>query len=206
MRHGVIVIAVLATIVTLNAQNGQGLPDVRRLYDAGKFKEVVGAVEESSDAADDAAPRLLYLSGLSHEKLNEADAARRNYRGHADGGRPAWAAIGLSALALMDKQLDDALASAKQATERNDTLSEAYYQRGIVQMTRREYGEAAGAFDRAIALDPSFAAAHYYGGLAEYRAKRIDRMATHFEAFLKLAPNAPERPEVESIMRTVRGR
>jgi hypothetical protein len=31
-------------------------------------------------------------------------------------------------------------------------------------------------------------------------------MATHFEAFLKLAPNAPERAEVESIMRTVRGR
>ena len=54
--------------------------------------------------------------------------------------------------------------------------------------------------------DPTLAAAQYYGGLAEYRFKRVDRMAAHFEAFLKLAPNAPERPEVESIMRTVRGR
>jgi hypothetical protein len=39
-----------------------------------------------------------------------------------------------------------------------------------------------------------------------YEAKRVDRMATYFENFLKLAPNAPERPAVESIMRTVRGR
>jgi hypothetical protein len=31
-------------------------------------------------------------------------------------------------------------------------------------------------------------------------------MANHFETFIRLAPNAPERPEVESILRTVRGR
>ena len=39
-----------------------------------------------------------------------------------------------------------------------------------------------------------------------YRANRPDRMAIHFEQFLKLAPEAPERPEVLQIMRTVRGR
>jgi len=31
-------------------------------------------------------------------------------------------------------------------------------------------------------------------------------MANDFEQFLKLAPNAPERPEVMQIMKTVRGR
>jgi hypothetical protein len=29
-------------------------------------------------------------------------------------------------------------------------------------------------------------------------------MAVHFEQFLKLAPEAPERPEVLSIMRTLK--
>mgnify|MGYP003346377957 CR=1 FL=1 len=47
---------------------------------------------------------------------------------------------------------------------------------------------------------------HYYGGLAHYRANRPDRMAIHFEQFLKAAPEAPERAEVTEIMRTVRGR
>lgn len=203
MRYAMFVVAGVAALVTLNAQ---GLSDVRRLYDAGKFKEVITAVEDAAAAAEETAPRLQYLEALSQEKLKDDDAARQIYRRLAEGAQPAWAAIGRSALALMDKKLDDALESANQAVEHDDSLSEAHYQRGIVLMTRREYGDAAGTFDKATALDRLFAAAHYYGGLAEYRAKRIDRMATHFEAFLKLAPNAPERPEVESIMRTVRGR
>jgi hypothetical protein len=39
-----------------------------------------------------------------------------------------------------------------------------------------------------------------------YRANRPDLMASRFETFLKLAPDAPERAEVTQIMRTVRGR
>jgi len=57
-----------------------------------------------------------------------------------------------------------------------------------------------------VQLDPTFAAAYYYAGLASSRVKRIDLMANNFGLFIKLAPNAPERPEVESILRTVRGR
>jgi hypothetical protein len=48
--------------------------------------------------------------------------------------------------------------------------------------------------------------AHYEAGMAYYKAKRVDRMAVYFENFLRLAPNAPERSAVQSIMRTVRGR
>jgi hypothetical protein len=47
--------------------------------------------------------------------------------------------------------------------------------------------------------------AHYYAGLMHYRAKQPDRMAIRFERFLQLAPDAPERPEVLQIMRTIRG-
>ena len=197
MRHGMFVIAVLVTL------DAQGLPEVRRLYDAGKFKEVIGAVEQA--AAGDTASRLQYLAAQSHEKLNNGGAARQIYQRLANGPQPVWADIGRSALALLDKRVDDALASANNAA-RDPSLPEAHYQRGIVLTVRHEDAEAAGAFDKATALDPSFAAAHYYGGLANYRIKRIDRTAAHFEAFLKLAPNAPERPEVESIMRTLRGR
>ena len=39
-----------------------------------------------------------------------------------------------------------------------------------------------------------------------YKAKRVDRMAVYVEHFLELAPDAPERPAVQSIMRTMRGR
>lgn len=201
MRHAVLLSFLLTASATLRAQD---LSDVRRLYDAGKFKEVISAVQQS--AAEDTTPRLQYLVALSHEKLKNVDAARQAYQRLAEGDVFAWAAIGRSALALLDKQFDEALEAAEQAIEGGAALPEAHYQRGLVLMMRRQWGDAAAAFGKATTLDPAFAAAHYYGGLAESRANRIDRMAAHFEAFLKLAPTAPERPEVESIMRTVRGR
>jgi len=71
---------------------------------------------------------------------------------------------------------------------------------------RQEWQAAATEFDRVTEINPSNAYAHYYGGLMHYRANRPDRMANHFEQFLKLAPEAPERPEVTQIMKTVRGR
>ena len=62
---------------------------------------------------------------------------------------------------------------------------------------------AAAAFERAAELDPSWADAHYYAGLAYSKVKRVDLMASHFDTFLKLAPQSPQRPEVQSIMRTL---
>jgi tetratricopeptide (TPR) repeat protein len=90
--------------------------------------------------------------------------------------------------------------------EAGGTIPEAHFERGLVLMARRDYDAASAAFEQSLALDGTNAAAHYYGGLADYRTKRVDRMAAHFEAFLRLAPDAPERPEVESIMRTIRGK
>ena len=106
----------------------------------------------------------------------------------------------------MDKQFDPAMASADQAAAAMPTLPEAHFQRGMVLLARNDYGNAADAFTKATMLDQNFASAYYYAGLANYRVKRIDLMATNFNYFVKLAPNAPERPEVESILRTVRGR
>jgi tetratricopeptide (TPR) repeat protein len=64
-------------------------------------------------------------------------------------------------------------------------------------------GGASAAFEKAAQLDPSWADAHYYAGLAYSKIKRIDLMAAHFDTFLKLAPQSPQRPAVQSIMRTL---
>jgi tetratricopeptide (TPR) repeat protein len=183
----------------------QAPADVRQLFDSGRYQDVVKANDQAAPD-NERTSRLRYLTAQSYAKLNDGDAARRTYQRLAESGASPWASIGKSAVQLMDKQLDQSLESANQAVRAGDSLPEAHYQRGIVLMSKTEYGEAAGAFARATQLDPTFAAAHYYGGLANYRAKRIDLMTNSFEAFVKLAPNAPERQEVEAILRTVRGR
>ena len=195
--------SIIALTITLTA--GQTVAEVRQLYDAGRYQDVVRAADHVAAEADKAL-RLQFLAAQSLAKLKDDEGARRAYLRLAESRESPWGAIGTSAVEVMDKQLDEALASADQAVSLGNSLPEAHYQRGVVFMARRDYGDAAGAFTKATQLDPTFAAAYYYAGLANSRIKRIDLTANNFEMFIKLAPNAPERPEVESVLRTIRGR
>lgn len=179
----------------------QDAAEVRRMFEAGRYQQVVEAAEAESS------PAVLYTAAQSHQKLGATDQAREAYARLAE--RPendVWRFIGLSGQQLLDDQNDAALAAAQRAVAMAGDLPESQYQLGLVFAKRQQWREAAAAFDRAAEQGPSHAYAHYYGGLMHYRANRPDRMAIHFEQFLKLAPEAPERPEVLQIMRTMRGR
>jgi tetratricopeptide (TPR) repeat protein len=76
----------------------------------------------------------------------------------------------------------------------------------VAAFDRREFAAAAAAFDQCISVNPADAYTYYRAGLAYYEINRADLMVTRFESFVRLAPDAPERPEVESILRTARGR
>jgi tetratricopeptide (TPR) repeat protein len=178
----------------------QDAGQVRRMFEAGQFQQVV----EAGGSGD---PTVLYTVAQSHQKLGAVDQAREAYgRLAALPEDDAWHFIGVSAQQLLDDQADAAVESAQRAVSMNDGMAEAHYQLGLAQAKRQDWQAAAAAFDRASQINPSLAYAHYNGGLMHYRAGRPDRMANHFEQFLKLAPDAPERPEVLQIMRTVRGR
>jgi tetratricopeptide (TPR) repeat protein len=179
----------------------QDAAQVRKLYEAGRYQQAVETAGEAS------APDVLYTAAQSHQKLGATDQAREAYaqlaaRSEGD----AWHFIGLSGGQLLNGDTDAAQDSARQAVDLAGQLPEAHYQLGLVLAKREDWRGAAEAFDRAAQLNPGLAYAHYYGGLMQYRAGRPDRMANEFESFLKLAPEAPERPEVLQIMRTVRGR
>jgi tetratricopeptide (TPR) repeat protein len=171
------------------------------MFEAGRYQQVVEAAEPGSE------PAVLYTAAQSHQMLGARDQALELYRQLAT--RPeedVWHFIGLSAQQLIADDNEAALDSAKRAVDLSGQTAEAHYQLGLVLAKRREWGDAAAAFERTTELNPFHAYAHYYGGLMHNRAKRPDLMAIHFEQFLKLAPEAPERPEVLQIMRTVRGR
>jgi tetratricopeptide (TPR) repeat protein len=193
-----LLVAVLCVPALASAQDAA---EVRKMYEAGRYQQVV----ESTAAAED--PAVVYTTAQSHQKLGATDQARERYGALAGRGEEdPWHFIGLSAQQLLDENVDAAQESANQAIARDGGLPEAHYQLGLVLAKREDWQPAAAAFDRAAELNPGLAYAHYYGGLMHYRAGRPDRMAINFEQFLKLAPEAPERPEVLQIMRTVRGR
>jgi tetratricopeptide (TPR) repeat protein len=194
-------ILLVALLLLPIAAVAQDTAQVRRMFEAGQYQQVI----EAAGAAD--APEAIYTAAQSHQRLGAVNEARDTYaRLSARPEDDPWHFIGLSGQQLIDEDVEGALASAQQAVATAGGLAEAQFQLGLVLAKREDWGGAAEALDRAAELSPAYAYAHYYGGLMHYRANRPDRMAIHFEAFLKLAPEAPERPEVVQIMRTVRGR
>ena len=174
---------------------------VQKLFEAGRYQQVVEAAQA------EAPPAVRFTAAQSQLKLGATDQAREMYQQLAAMPEAdAWHFIGLSGQQLLDDQVDAADKSAKRAVAINGNLAEAHYQLGLVLAKKQDWRDGAAEFDRVAEISPSHAYAHYYGGLMHYRANRPDRMANHFEQFLKLAPDAPERPEVLQIMRTVRGR
>jgi tetratricopeptide (TPR) repeat protein len=192
-------LAAAALILAPGVASAQDPAQVQKLFESGQYQQVV------QSTTPDAPPAALYTAAQSHQKLGATPQALELYRQLASRpeGDP-WRLVGLSAQQLLENQNDAAAATARQAVTAAAAMPEAQYQLGLALAKLHDWGGAAAAFDRAAELNPSMAYAHYYGGLMHYRANRPDRMAIHFEQFLKLAPQAPERPEVLQIMRTVR--
>ena len=190
---------VFAAAVTALTRPVAAQDEVRKLFESGKYQEVV---ERTSG---EGAPEARYLKALAHRKLNQNDQAKEAFRQLAEAG-DAWKAVGESGVALVDGNVDDAVNAARTAVERNGEQAEAQFQLGQALDAKGENAEAAEAFAKAAERAPQLAYAHYHAGMSFYKAKRVDKMAVYFENFLKLAPNAPENPAVQSIMKTVRGR
>jgi tetratricopeptide (TPR) repeat protein len=123
----------------------------------------------------------------------------------AESQNPSWREVGRSGVALEQGDADEALARANEAVRLEEGLAVAHYQLGLVQARRNSHEAAAQAFARAAELAPTMAYAHYYAAMSFQRVRNVNRMATHLERFLQLAPNAPERVAVLAVLRSIRG-
>ena len=194
-------VTALASLLIPSAVMAQDPVQIQKLFESGKYQQVV----ESTTA--DSPPEVLYTTAQSQQRLGANDQAAQTFVRLAE--RPEadpWHFIGLSGRQLLEGNADAAVGSARQAVAMAPDLPSSHFQLGLVLARQQTWAEAAAEFDAASERQPSNAYAHYYGGMMHYRANRIDRMAVHFDQFLKLAPEAPERPEVLSIMRTLKSR
>jgi len=206
MTRWISALAVALLVAAARSASAQSLSDLRKLYDAGQYQQTIAAAS-SAQVSGDEQPRVTYLVAQSHQKIGHRDEARQVYGElAARGDDDPWRDIGRSAVALLAADAAAALDAANQAVARGNALPEAHYQRGLALSVRQDMANAAAAFEKATELDPSWADAHYYAGLAYSKVRRIDLTASHFDTFLKLAPQSPSRPEVQSIMRTLGGK
>lgn len=176
----------------------------QKLFERGALDEAVQRVHSERDAGNDD-PVGTYLAGLALDKLDRHQDARAEYARLTGGNDETWHAIGQAAIALIDNNLDEALTEGRHARDLSGESGWAFYQLGLVHLKRSEFGDASAALDRAADLMPQFAYAHYHAGVAHQREKRFNQMVEHFQAFLKLAPDAPEKKQVQLALSSLRG-
>jgi tetratricopeptide (TPR) repeat protein len=173
---------------------------VQKLLERGANAEAVQRAEGERDN-----PESIYLAAQAFSKMDNAGRAGEQYARLREVGDDSWKAIGESAAAAQSGNFDGAMDAANRAVAANGDNPYAHYQVAAVASRRNDFERAADAFARAIELKPDFAYAHYYAGLANQRLRQTAKVSQHLEAFLKLAPDAPERAGVVAILRTLRG-
>jgi tetratricopeptide (TPR) repeat protein len=171
-------------------------PEIQRLFQSGDYEQVV-------EAAQDADPASTYLAAQALLKLDRTDQAVSTFARLGASG-PAWRLIAESGEALAANDARRAVDLARKATEADGDNPFAFYQLGLAASKAGDWGTAGTALTGAIVRKPDFAYAHYYGALVHQRQRQLPQAAEHFEAFLRLAPEAPERQAVQAIMRSLK--
>lgn len=187
----------VSNLLATSAFAGGQRPDVQRLFQSGAYDEAV-------QAAQNADPASIYVAAQAMMKADQADRAREQFSRLRASDNPGWQLIAQSGEALVGGDSGRAVTLARQATEAAGDNPFAFYQLGLAASRAGDWGTATASLERAVELKPDFAYAHYYAALAHQRIRRLPKAAEHFDAFLRLAPDAPERQAVQAIMRTLK--
>lgn len=190
------IVAVLLLVLTGSAIWAQK-PEVQRLYQSGSYEQAV-------EAARDGDPASTYIAAQSLLKLERNDRAVAELTRLRASENSAWRLIGESGEALIANDAGRAVDLARRAIEADEGNPFAQYQLGLAAAKANDWGTAVSGFTKAVELKPDFAYAHYYAALAYQRQRNLPKTADHFDAFLRLAPDAPERSAVVAILRTIK--
>jgi tetratricopeptide (TPR) repeat protein len=186
-------IAVAAASAVVAAQESS-----QKLFESGNYGAVV-------ERAGSGAPEDIYLAGLAHMKTGNNGGAGNEFRRLQEQGDEGWKQVGASGAAMAANNGGEAVAAGRRATEASGDNPYAHYQLGLAAFTAGDMDTAAPALERATQLKPDFAYAHYYAGQAFQKQRNISKAGEHYQYFLKLAPDSPDRAAIQAIVRSMRG-
>ena len=218
---GYIVVFTLAALVRVAGQDPP--PNPQQLFEAGQYDQATQAIANAR-AQGGGGLAEAFLAGHVFIRQNQNDRAKEEFAKLAASEDQIWKLVGESSIAAVDNDFDRAIDLGNQAVNAaNERAAQAaatgaapdpasqtrdfhaFYQLGLAKSRRDDWQGAFDAFDRAVALNPGFAYAHYYTGIAASRIQRLDRVGASLEQFLQMAPNAPERSAVMSVLQALRG-
>ena len=206
-----------SSLVTAQDKPGPA-SSAQQLFEAGQYDDALKAIGDMRADGKGGLPEA-FLAAQIALKQTQNDRAKEEFARLTESDDAVWKLVGESGTAAVDNDRDrsaelgsKAVDAAKSGDGDQDDPARklrnfhAFYQLGLARTRKDEWAGAAESFARAAELNPGFAYAHYYAGLSYSRIKRPDQIAKHFEMFLQLAPKAPERSAVQSLLKSIRGR
>jgi tetratricopeptide (TPR) repeat protein len=187
----------LATVLAADVQRG------KQLYEEKNYRDAERELQQVASAEPDNAEAQKYL-GLARIQLGKVSDAEAPLKKANELAGDAGTKLGLARIAIEQKDLDGAEALINQAAESDADNADIPFNRGLIKASRKQYAESVKDLESAIQKNPDNAYAHYYAGLSYNALKRPDKMIEHFQKFIKLAPDAPEKARVQSILKSVR--
>ena len=201
-RIAVLSLLALSQLLPLIAEDK--LSQAIELYESKKYRDAETTLREVL-VEDSSNSRARHTLGLVLLELDNAGEAAAELQKAVELG-PATdkLQVDLARANVKLKEWDKAEAALKAAEEIKSDNPDIPYYRGMVAAAHKDYAASAANFEKAIELNPNNAYAHYYAGLAYNALKRSDKTVQHLDAFLRLAPNAPEAKKVQSVLRSFR--
>lgn len=141
------------------------------------------------------------LSGLAQQTAGAPVATVSKATEPAD-AKPDYAALGRAALRKNQfRKATDLLAKACAENQKDGKL---WFDFGVAAIQADDSGKALTAFANAAMLDDRNAEAHYYLGQLYSSARKNRQAIQSYERFLKLAPNHPNAPLAQAILRKLK--
>jgi tetratricopeptide (TPR) repeat protein len=106
---------------------------------------------------------------------------------------------------LLAGRYSEAIAAYQAVLKRDPRNVDALTHLGFIVALGGHADTALETIDRALAIDPDYALAHYYRGQVLYEAKRDPAGAIkEWERFLALVPSGPEHDQVQALIKDAR--
>jgi tetratricopeptide (TPR) repeat protein len=191
----------LAGVAVLSAQE---LSEGAKQYREHRYAEAENSLRSEVNArGDDAEARALLGRNLAAlKKIDEGEAEIR--KAQEMGLAEDRVNVAMAAAAIERRDTGKAMELLNKAIELKPESAEAFHYRGMVKTQQKDFQGGIADLEKAIEVDPSRAYSHYYLGLAYNGVKRPDKMAEHLQAFLKMAPDAPDADKVRSVLKAFR--
>jgi tetratricopeptide (TPR) repeat protein len=220
-KHSWLPLVSLALVVGCSANGGRGLATIPRessqaapaavtadptidslqkTFESGRYQDVLDSLRGTTPS-----PEGFWFGAHSSLRLGQRDEAIRLFTELMTvDAVPGWRTV--SDLALAQIHEDPDALDYLRASINGVFVSHPFvqFELGMAHAQRGDFTEAAAAFDRSADVNPRFAYAYYNAALMYDQLGRADLMVGRLETFVRLAPDAPERQQVQSILTTAR--